>query len=411
MRRTGSGMYRVASWSATVVLLAAACQDPAGPGKGDGGGSTATLSGTVRVAGTGQLVDGAKITLGAKHVITDANGHFELTSVSVGSATVRAERAGFLPVEAAVTLTAGSNTHDFTLSAQEIFVTGGDAAYVPAGVGPLRGVIIALGGPVTSGFVTGNRIAPIGKDELEASLQGLGAGLRAVARSARVALIGRTATGLVDNASSDGLLLELLRNASVLSGHPELSDAPVVLFGLSNGSREAGGFVSRQSNRTIGLLLRVPVDAPSLSSASALAVPTFVMQGETDVVVDNLGVKSVFIANRSRGGLWSLAVEPDVGHSVATDVGNGAVITWISAALSLRLPPTAGSPLIPLTESTGWLGDQATREIASWAAYTGDRTTASWLLSQTTATSWQQLGSPTSGGPELPARALAESRR
>ena len=139
VRRTGPGPCRVASWSAIALLLAAGCQDPAGPGNG---GGTATLAGTVRIAGSGQGLDGAKITLGARTATTDAGGHFELAGVSVGSATVKAERAGFLPAEAAVTLAEGSNTHDFTLTAQETYVTGGDAAYVPAGVGPLRGVIM-----------------------------------------------------------------------------------------------------------------------------------------------------------------------------------------------------------------------------------------------------------------------------
>jgi len=387
VRRTDSGRRRAASCSAIALLFAAACQDPAGPGSGGG----ATLSGTVRVNGTAQVLDGAKITLGAKQATTDASGHFELTGVPVGSATVKAERPGFLPKEATVSLAEGSNSHDFTLSAQETYVTGGDAAYVPAGVGPLRGVIMVLGGPPTNGFVTGQRIAPVGKDELETSLQNLAVSLRSLARSTRMALIGRTAIGLIDNAGSDQLLSDLIRNVAALSGHAELSEAPVLLFTLSGGAREAGGFAARQPNRTIGLLARVPAAATSVSGAAALGVPTLMIQGELDTQVDNAAVRLAFLENRSRGGLWSLAVEPGGVHDVATNVANSATVTWISDVLALRLPATTGGPLTPVTESTGWLGNQTTQAISSWATYTGDRATASWFPSQALAATWQQL--------------------
>lgn len=472
--RAALNTCRVASWSATVVLLATACGDPSGPGGGD---PTATLSGTVRVAVTQQVVEGAKITFGARQATTNASGQFEITGVAVGSGTVRAERSGFLPAEAQVMLSAGSNTHNFTLTpatttaslsgtvraavtqqaldgakitlgtsevitdangrfeftgvavgnatvkaeragystmeasatlsagsntlnftlsplVQEVFVIGSDAAYVPDGVGPLRGAIIVLGGPITSGFVTGQRIAPIGKDVLEASLQNLGTGLRGLAKSARVALIGRTQVGMPNNEISDEVLFALLEEFSGASGHAELADRPVLLFGLSSGSHEAGGFVSRHPDRAIGLLLRVPTGALDLTSASTLAVPTLVIQGGADVVANNTLVQTIFTGNRSRGGLWSLVVEPDVAHDVATALANSAAIDWLSEALSRRLPATPGNPLVALSEPSGWLGNQATREIASWAAYTGDRTTASWLLSSAIAASWQQLGTP-----------------
>jgi hypothetical protein len=356
--------------------------------------TTATLSGMVRAAVTQQVLAGAEITLGTKQVTTDATGHYEFTDLPVGTATVTAEREGFTPVEASVTLSAGSNTRHFTLSplVQEIFVIGGDAAYVPDGVGPMRGVIIALGGPITSGFVTGQRIAPIGKDALEASLQSLGADLRSLAKSARVALIGRTEVGIPNNEISDETVFALLDNFSGASGHAELADLPVLMFGISSGSHESGGLVSRRPDRAIGLLLRHPTFAPSITSPTALAVPAFVMQGGADAVANNPVVFGVFTENRAQGGLWSLAVEPDIAHDVATTGANSATIAWISEALSRRLPATPGDPLISLSESTGWLGNQATLEVASWAAYTGDRTTASWLLSATIATSWQLLG-------------------
>lgn len=385
--------------AALAFLLLSGCGDSSGPGDGGGGGgggTDATLAGTVMTSGRAAAIQGATISIGTRQATTDASGHFELRELQVGSVTVRAERPGYLPVEATIALTAGANTHNFALTLQEVFESGTNAFYVPAEVGPIRGAIVVLGGPIASGFVTGDRIAPPDNPDLELSLQALGSGLRGVAKSAHVALLGSTTTGMANSNASDAPLFAALGTAAGLSGHPELADGPVLMFGLSSGALEASGLVARNPERAIGLLVRVPVGVNALSAPTALAVPTFVMQAELDEVASNSGVQSIFSGNRSRGGLWALAVEPGVGHHVATVQGNSAALEWINTALTLRLPVTAGNPLNALDEASGWLGNQTTLEIASWADYPDDPTTASWLLSQSAAASWQFLG--TGGG-------------
>lgn len=374
--------------AAVVFLLLVACGDSSGPDRG----ATATLSGTVRAAGGAAVLENAQIRIGTQQVTSDASGHFELTGLSVGTVTVQAQRPGYLSAQATVTLSAGANTHDFALTVQEIYESGANAIYVPGGVGPLRGVIIILGGPITSGFVTGERIAPLDNPDLELSLQALAASLRALATSSHVALFGSTTTGMANSAASDNALFAAISSFAASSGHPEMAVAPVLLFGLSGGAPESAGLVSRHPERAIGLLERVPTSVTALTAPAALAVPTFVMQAELDEVVDNMAVGTIYSANRSLGGLWALAVELGIGHHVATSRGNAAAAGWISVALTLRLPVTPGDPLIALDQPSGWLGNQTTLEVAPWADYTDDRSTASWLLSQLAATSWQGLG-------------------
>lgn len=399
-RRTGAQSARaiasrLTSVGATIVfLLLVACGDSSGPG---GGGGGAKLSGTVRAVIGAGIVEGAIISVGARQATSDASGHFELTDLPVGSATVQVQRAGYLPAQATFKINAGANTHDFVLTEQEIYSLGPIAVFIPAGVGPMRGAIIALGGPNTSGFVSGGVIAPPNNPVLEQSLQALGASLRALAQSGRVALLGSATIAMGDDAASDAALFAALHDVAALSGHDEIEATPVLMFGLSAGAREAAGLASRYPQRAIGLLVRVPVSVRSLTAPAALAVPTFVMQAELDVVVNNSAVQAVFSGNRSRGGLWSLAVEPGVGHSVATSLGNAVTIGWIAAALNLRLPPASSDPLIALAETSGWLGDQSTLEIAPWATFSGDPTAASWLLSPSVASSWKALGTPAGG--------------
>lgn len=392
-RASATGRPLPAVGAALALLLLAGCGDSAGP---NGGGDSASLSGTIRDAGGSAVLEGARITSGTRQATSDAAGRFELTGLPVGTATVRAERVGYLSAEATVTLRAGANTRDFALAVQEVFVNGADAVYVPAG-GPLRSVIIVLGGPNTRGFVTGERIAPADNPTLEQSLQQLGADLRALATSSRAALLGSATIAMPNSAASDDALFASIGSVAGLSGHPELATAPVLLFGLSAGCPEAAGLVSRHPQRAIGLLVRVPTSVIDLTAPAALAVPTFVMQAELDEVVDNAAVRTTHAANRARGGRWALAVEPGVGHRVATNRGNVTVTGWIGMALTLRLPATPGDPLVALDEPSGWLGNPTTLEIAAWADYVGDRTAASWLLSQAAATAWQQLA--TGAGP------------
>jgi hypothetical protein len=304
-----------------------------------------------------------------------------------------------MPAEAAITISAGANSHDFTLTPQEIYSIGGSAVYVPAGVGPMRGTIVVLGGPIASGFVTGERLTPVGSSaDLETSLQNLGASLRALARSAHVALLGSKTTGMENSATNDNALLTALGTAARLSGQAEIAEGPVLMYGISGGGPEAAGLVSRNPERAIGLVVRVPNGVTALAAPAALAVPTFVIQAELDEVVNNTEVRTTFTGNRSRGGLWALAVERGIGHHVASGRGNSATTNWMSSALALRLPAESGDPLNALDEPSGWLGNQATRQVAPWAEYPDDRTAASWLLSESAATSWQGLGTSPNGG-------------
>ena len=379
---------------ALALLVLAACGESSGPNE-DGEG--ATLSGTVRSAVTSAALPDARVSIGTRQATSDQNGRFSLTDVPVGAATVRAERAGYQAEEAAVTVSAGANTRDFALSPREIYEAAGTATFVPAAAATLRGAIIILGGPVASGFVTGERLTPAtSSPELESSLQNLGAGLRELAATSSVAILGSSTTGMANSSTSDDQLFAALSSAAEASGHPELANAPVLVFGLSAGAREASGLASRNPGRAIGLLVRVPSDVSTLTGA-ALDVPTFVMQAALDEVVSNFSVRTKFASNRALGGLWSLAVEPGVGHSMASARGNSAALNWIRWTLDLRLPATAGDPLVTLDEASGWLGNQGTLEIAPWAEYPEGRQTASWLLSELAAASWKALGTAEGG--------------
>ena len=374
------------AWMLPALVALLACGDSAGPDEGDDG----TLAGTVRSAGTSAALEGATISVAGKEATSDANGRYELAGLAAGTVTVQVARPGYQDATASVTITAGTNTRDFTLTVREVYTSGNYAMYVPAGAGGLRAVIIALGGPTTSGFVTGDRIAPQDKPLLEESLQSVGAGLRALAASRRVALLGANVV-LEDGSGSDVALFAAITAIAAQSGHPELADAPFLAFGISAGARESSGLVSRFPGRAIGLLGWHPAGVSMLADPAAMAVPTLLLQAEFDETVYP-AVPAAFTDNRSRGALWALVVEPGIDHDDATSAASATVMGWISDALGRRLPAGAGDPLVGLSQESGWLGDQSTLEIAAWADYPGERTEASWLPSRSMAEAWQALG-------------------
>lgn len=390
-RREGRPSARLLTCLLLLPLFA--CKDSEGPS------DLASLSGTVRSATSSAALADASVSIGARQVTSDANGRFEFADVPLGTASIRVERPGYVPAQADITVAAGTNTRDFALAPREIYEAGANAVYVPAGVETIRGAIILLGGPNTRGFVTGERMTPTTfPPENETALQLVGANFRELARSAGLALLGTSVAGMANGPASDNALFAGLNAAAVGSGHSEVATVPVLMYGISGGGSEAAGLASRHPERTIGLLVRIPGEVTALTAASALAVPTLVMQAELDNVVNNAEVESAFLANRSRGGLWALAVEPGIGHFTATPRGNAAELTWMRIVLGLRLPASPGGPLVSLAESSGWLGNQSTLEVAPWSDYTGDRTEASWLLSQQAAASWRTLGSSEGGG-------------
>jgi hypothetical protein len=381
---------RASTWRAilflSATLLVPACDD--------GDDVTApvptvpTVEGTVLASATGDPVAGAEVSIAAATATTGPDGRFELTGLIAGAATLRCIAAGFEDFEADITVPSGTIARDISMTRIELFEFGDFALYVPANVSTSRGILLALGGPDTRGFASG---APFGAPvpQVEAALQALGEDLRALAASHGLAVLGTSRAAMANGPDSDQLLLDVVQEAATLSGRPELASAPLLLYGMSGGGPEASGFTARNPQRVAGLFLKVPAGVSSLTSGEVLGVPTYVVQAEMDAFVDNAALALAFEANRRAGALWALALERGVPHHSLTPGHRVLTTNWMSTILDLRLGAATSDPLRAIDESSGWLGDPATGEVAPWASFAGDRSSASWLPSQETAERWE----------------------
>ncbi len=296
------------------------------------------------------------------------------------------------PGEATLRCSDGDVNQEDGLTRVEVFEFGNFALYVPARVATTRGLMLALGGPDTRGFVTGKPLgAPI--PAVEASLQTLGQEFRMMASTCGLAILG-VRSAMANGPASDQLLFDAVQTAAALSAHPELPTAPVLVYGISGGAPQASGFVARNPARVAGLFLKVPAGVSSLTNGDALGVPTYVVQAELDAFVNNAAVTATFEGNRGAGALWARAMERGVPHHSLTPLQRQVTINWMSTILSLRLPVRLSHPLREIAEARGWLGNLTTGDAVRWAAYRGDRTLASWLPSKSTANEWERLVAP-----------------
>lgn len=70
--------------------------------------------------------------------------------------------------------------------------------------------------------------------------------------------------------------------------------------------------------------------------------------------------------------------------------------TWITAVVL----PSSGTTLRVASDSSAWMGDTRTGEIALYRAFTGPKVEASWLPDEVTARGWPAALRGTKPGPK-----------
>jgi pimeloyl-ACP methyl ester carboxylesterase len=199
---------------------------------------------------------------------------------------------------------------------------------------------------------------------------------------------------------SDQILMKAIETAAAMSGHPELTKDPLVIYGISAGAPQASGFTTRHPESVAGLFLKVPLAVSPVPGGAAELVPTYVVLAELDAIVDNASLKATFERNRGSRALWALAIEPGVIHHSLTPAQRQLTINWMKTIVDLRLPPVPGrDPLRTYWASQGWLGNRDTREIESvgyltWMGALDDWELATWLPTEATAREWAAFTAP-----------------
>lgn len=191
---------------------------------------------------------------------------------------------------------------------------------------------------------------------------------------------------------ADGLV-SLLERLAQETGHSELKDVPLLVWGHSAGG---GGFIAESlPQRTIGLVLYhtgvvfKPGGNADLKVRSQIPA-LFVAGGKDPVAPPNLMHDTMVKMGRAVGAPWTFAVEPDAPHGSEEHRkrANALMLPWIAAVLRMRLPQE-GVALLPVTDGSAWMGDVQTGRVARASAFSGSKSEASWLPDEQSARGWQ----------------------
>jgi len=377
-----------------VGTFVAGCSDagePLAPG-------VPSVTGMVVSVATGEPVAGAEVAIGDVTSVTGADGRYDLGPLVAGPATLRSTAPGFEAFEEAIDIPAGRVYRNVALTRIELFEFGDFALYVPATVSETRGILLAIGGPDTRSFASDSAFgAPV--PEVEAALHALGREFRSLAAEQGLAVLGTSRASLPNGPESDDALRQAITQGAALSARPELTEIPLLVYGMSGGAPEASGLTARNPERVAGLFLKVPESVERLADGPVLGVPTYLILAENDAFVDNAALEEAFRANRAAGALWALALEPDVVHFSLSPAQRSLTLDWMRTILSQRIAASGAPDLVPIVASSGWLADGISGNVYGWNSYPWDRAGASWLPTEASARTWGAFAKPNPSPP------------
>lgn len=208
----------------------------------------------------------------------------------------------------------------------------------------------------------------------------------------------------VDAAQGSGqALLDALVSLASRTEHPELAEAPLLLWGFSAGGELNYELVAWKPERVVAFVVnKGGIYYSALVSEAARKVPGILFVGGKDLEYRTSTIMGLFAVNRRAGALWALAEEPDVAHVPGRSQDIARI--FFEDVLPLRLPaeeptPDGSRALRPMAEAEGLVGDLKTGTFRRRAdAAQPDHPTA-WLPTERVARAWKALltGEPLDG--------------
>lgn len=230
--------------------------------------------------------------------------------------------------------------------------------------------------------------------------------MRRIARELNLALFKFVGNPMQRGFWPRSLFFERLQAFAEKAQHPELAQAPLFLYGHSNGTGFSAIFPAGAQERVWGWVSMRPGTTFQVYQPAVAMVPGLVIFGESDDFFarpskgENLGV--VEAMRKKHHALWSFAVEPKGGHGPGEKTWP-LVFSFLRHSFAARVPkadPTkAPVKLAPLDAQAGYLGEPwdpvkggyQTLATAPFTSFAGDKTIASWLLNAAYAADWQSF--------------------
>lgn len=279
---------------------------------------------------------------------------------------------------------ANSESYDVGLPPGDNFDQAQFRLWVPEGVSSVRAILVLV--PGSNGD---------GRGQVEVPLwQGL-------AREQGLALVGLHMTDkmhedmfiehYVDVARGSGdALLNALDELARMSGHPEITEAPLLLWGMSAGGEFNYEFALWRPDRVAGFVVnKGGIYYSALASGPARKVPGLFFVGTEDLAFRNDIIRGIFSINRRAHALWALIEQQGTGHAVAeSDV---IAADFYRQVLETRLG--RGKTLAALDIADGFYCDPASNSCTPAASAESPRVPVSWLATEALTEVWKNAQS------------------
>lgn len=187
-------------------------------------------------------------------------------------------------------------------------------------------------------------------------------------------------------------LIKSLKAIGKIAGHPELADAPWLLWGHSGGGYWTLSMLRNYPERIVSIFGYSPAFEPGEYPTAALKVP--VMMRHAGAVGDaccwQTSIRE-FNKLRSAGGYASIAYTPYQHHNYS--YVRYMAIPFFEAVMKQRLPDgtKAGySAMRDMDPARAWLGDTVSYNIYKAAAYPEKKLSAAWFPDSLTAAKWRE---------------------
>jgi hypothetical protein len=165
----------------------------------------------------------------------------------------------------------------------------------------------------------------------------------------------------------------------------------LLLWGGSAGASFGTTFAELYPERTV-TFIRYHAHLRGLSPNMRVLkdIPALLIAGAKDETAGTEDAETLWKNGRSAGAPWTFAIEPGATHRDKQILVSSQelIIPWIAAVLRQRLQP-GSMRLRPVTEDSGWLGNNHSAEVAPYATFPKGQ--ASWLPDEVTARGWRTV--------------------
>jgi hypothetical protein len=187
-------------------------------------------------------------------------------------------------------------------------------------------------------------------------------------------------------------LLDVISLFAKSSGHSELADAPIILWGHSAGGEFNYEFVCWKPERVLAFVVnKGGFYFSALAPKHAREVPGIFFTAENDLESRKDIVKGIFLMNRRVGALWAFAEEPGAGHEIGQTQKLAGI--FFDEVIPLRLHKKSSDAdssveLQTIPVNSGYVGDIKAPSYSPVAEGRKSDFPAAWLPGSKFAEAW-----------------------